>query len=80
MVLSGFFEMLLNIFLLIFVLGIYLAMEMLGHMVTSSYILKDSQIIFGSGSDILYIYMFQFLHILSSTCYFINTEDILPSV
>ena len=57
MVLSGFFEMLLNIFLLIFLLGIYLAMEMLGHVVTSSYILKNSQIIFGSGSDILYIYV-----------------------
>lgn len=55
MVLSGFFEMLLNIFLLIFLLGIYLAVEMLGHVVTSSYILKTSQIIFGSGSDILYI-------------------------
>lgn len=56
------------IFLLIFLFDIYLAVELLGHVVTSSHILKNSQIIFGNGTDILYIWVFQFLHILSSTC------------
>lgn len=71
---------LLNIFLLIFRLGVYLVVELLGHVVTSFHILKNSQIIFGNSTDNLHIWVFQFLLILSSTCYFINPEDILPSV